>query len=251
MSYRLGIVGGGRAAWAFGSTWRRMGWPISGLHLRPESESRVPELLAAERRTAQSLATDSDLVLLAVTDRSIASVAAEFPATSAIVMHASGALRSVRDGFSLHPLRVLPPPGEASDLSGSLLVFEGSHREVARSIADHSGARLAEILPADKALYHAAAVFASNYAALMLDIASELMAAAGLEEQELRDPIARLAASAIENWAAHHPAPARFTGPAARGDGEILDRHRQALQGDEEILKIYRLLAARIVATAK
>src|SRR2546423_15307177 len=30
----LGIIGGGRAAWAFGSTWRRLGWPIAGVTLR-------------------------------------------------------------------------------------------------------------------------------------------------------------------------------------------------------------------------
>ena len=251
MSYRLGIVGGGRAAWAFGSTWRRMGWPISGLALRPGSPSTVPELLSAARRPAEVLATDSDLILLAVSDRAIASVAENFPATKAIVMHPSGALASVRNGFSLHPLKVLAAPGQASDLSDSLLVFEGAHREVADSIARGCGARLAEIRAADKPLYHAAAVFASNYAALMLDIAAGLMARTGLQSEDIRRPLAGLALSAIENWAAHHPDPSRFTGPAARGDDEILDRHQQALQGNADLSEIYRLLAARIVATAK
>ena len=251
MSYRLGIVGGGRAAWAFGSTWRRIGWPISGIALRPGSASAVPELLSAERRSPQELATDSDLILLAVSDRSIVPVAEDFPATTAILMHPSGVLTSVRNGFSLHPLRVLTGPGEPADLKDALLVFEGSHREVAEAIAHACGARLAEIGAADKPRYHAAAVFASNYAALMLDIAAGLMARAGLEAEDIRRPLASLAHSAIENWAVHHPAPSRFTGPAARGDNETLERHREALKGNEELSEIYRLLAERIVATAK
>ena len=251
MTYRLGIIGGGRAAWAFGSTWRRMGWPISGLSLREGSASNVPELLAARRRPASELAADSDLILLAVSDRSIVALAAALPPTTATVIHPSGALVSVRDGFSLHPLRVLPPPGEPSDLKDALLVFEGSHRQVAETIARSCGARIAEISAEGKAAYHAAAVFGSNYAAVMLDIAVELMAKAGLPEDQIRGPLAALAVSAIANWAAHHPAAARFTGPAARGDREVLDRHREALQGEAELSEIYRLLAERIVASAK
>ena len=42
---RLGILGGGRAAWAYGSAWRRISWPIDGVWLRAESQSRLPELL--------------------------------------------------------------------------------------------------------------------------------------------------------------------------------------------------------------
>ena len=251
MNYRLGIIGGGRAAWAFGSTWRRMGWPVSGVALRTASKSQVPELLAADRRTAAALAGDSDLLLIAVSDRAIADVAGALPPTTAIVIHPSGALASLRDGFSLHPLRVLPPPGEPSDLKDTLLVFEGAHREIAARIAQACGARFAEISAADKPAYHAAAVFGSNYAALMLDIAAELMSKAGLPDRETRGPIAGLAASAIENWARQYPAPARFTGPAARGDREVLKQHLATLQGNEELSELYRLLAERIVATSK
>ncbi len=251
MNYRLGIIGGGRAAWAFGSTWRRMGWTLSGVSLRPSSLSRLPALLEAQARSLDELAADSDLLLLAVSDRAIAAVAESLPPTTAIVFHPSGALASVRGGFSLHPLRVLPPVGTPSDLQGSLLVFEGSHRDIAETIAQACGAQFAQISAASKSTYHAAAVFGSNYAAVMLDIAVQLMAQAGLPDEETRAPLAALAASAIENWAAQHPASARFTGPAARGDQAVVAEHLAALQGNEELSTIYRLLAQRIVATAK
>src|ERR1700688_325523 len=85
---RLGILGGGRAAWAFGSTWRRIGWPIDGVWLRPESESRLPELLDAPRKAIDAI--DADLLLLAVSDRAINEVTALIPPTKAILFHASG-----------------------------------------------------------------------------------------------------------------------------------------------------------------
>ncbi|HUJ12318.1 MAG TPA: DUF2520 domain-containing protein [Thermoanaerobaculia bacterium] len=238
---RLGIVGGGRAAWAFGSTWRRIGWPLSGVALR--SESAVSQL--APGRTTEELARDSELILIAVSDRSIEEVAASIPPTNAIVFHPSGILTSVRGGFSLHPLKSLPPVGEPSDLNGALLVFEGAHRDIAGRIADAAGARFAEIAPEQKPLYHAAAVFGSNYIAALLDIAESLI---GIEHA--REDLAALAESAIDNWRAHTDA-RRFTGPAARGDRAVLERHLEALQRDPAVAELYRILAERILATRK
>ena len=124
-------------------------------------------------------------------------------------------------------------------------MFEGAHRDVAKRIALAAGARFAEIAGDAKARYHAAAVFGSNYVAALLDIAEELIGIEGV-----RDDLAALAHSAIDNWAAHTDA-RRFTGPAARGDADIIERHLAALRHQPELAEIYRLLAARIVAAAK
>jgi predicted short-subunit dehydrogenase-like oxidoreductase (DUF2520 family) len=235
---RLGLLGGGRAAWAYGAAWRRIGWPIDGVWLRAESHSRLPELLDAPRKSIESL--DADLMLIAVSDRAIEEVAARIPQTSAIIFHASGAKPSLRDGFSLHPLKALPPVGEPSDLDDALLVFEGNHRHVAESIASNIGARFAVISKEEKPRYHAAAVFGSNYIAALLDIAQRNL---GIENA--RDDLAALARSAIDNWRAHDDA-RRFTGPAARGDDEVIERHLAALAGDAQVADIYRLLADEI-----
>lgn len=236
----LGLIGGGRAAWAYGSSWQRAGLPISGAWLRSESASRLPELLRVSRRTVEELASNSDLLLVAVSDRAINAVAASIPKTRAIIFHASGAAGSVRGGFSLHPLKALPSVGEPSDLADTLLVFEGDHRETAESIARALHARFAEVSANDKPLYHAAAVFGANYVAVMLDIAEKLMADAGV--RDVRDDLMSLAESALENWR-NHGGPQRFTGPAARGDDEVVERHRQVLAGDPQLAELYGLLA--------
>src|SRR5207248_956400 len=107
---RLGILGGGRAAWAYGSAWRRIGWPIDGVWLRAESKSALPELLEAPRKSIEEL--HADLLLIAVSDRAIDEVAARIPVApppaaalagegagaTPIIFHASGAKPSVRGG---------------------------------------------------------------------------------------------------------------------------------------------------------
>ena len=245
---RLGILGGGRAAWAYGSAWLRIGWPITGVWLRSQSTSRLPDLLGAPRDTIEDLAADSELLLVAVSDRAIAEVAGKIPQTEGIIFHASGAERSIREGFSLHPLKSLKPVGEPSDLDGSLLVFEGEHRKTAKLIAKAIGARFAEVTPEQKALYHAGAVFGSNYVAAVLDIAASIMQQAGIDDT--REDLVALAFSAIENWK-HHDDSRRFTGPAIRGDKGTMERHVAALSDDAQVQQIYKLLADHILAHRK
>lgn len=249
---RLGIVGGGRAAWAFGSAWLRIGWPLAGVWLREESHSHITELLDTARVDLADLAKDSELLLVAVSDRAIPETVARVPETDAIIFHASGALPSFRDGFSLHPFKALPGIGEPSDLNGTLLVFEGKHRKTAKLIATAIGARFAEITPEFKPLYHAAAVFGSNYVAALLDMAQQIMAGTGLTD--VREDLAALARSAIDNWLAHED-DTRFTGPAARGDLETIRRHMNALRDHPRLADLYEILAEHIarqnVATLK
>jgi predicted short-subunit dehydrogenase-like oxidoreductase (DUF2520 family) len=228
---KLGIIGKGRASWAFANTWRRIGWPLTGIAKRGEP--------------IEHLAAESDIILIAVSDRAVTDVAESIPETNAIIVHPSGTLPAFRGGFSLHPLKSLPPVGEPSDLQDTLLVFQGAHREIAQEIATKAGARFAEISREEKIRYHAGAVFGSNYIAALLDIAEELIGIDGA-----RDDIAALARSAIDNWAAHTDA-RRFTGPASRGDDAVMQQHREALRDRPELEEIYRLLAARIVAAAK
>lgn len=241
---RLGILGGGRAAWAFGSAWKRIGWPLSGVWLRDESHSHIAELLQTTRMDMPDLARESELLLVAVSDRAIGDVATAIPETEALVFHASGALLSMRGGFSLHPLKSLPPVGTPSDLDDTLLVFEGEHRRTGKLIAAAVGARFCEVAPEQKALYHAAAVFGSNYVAAAVDIAERLMREAGVDNA--REDLVALAQSALQNWRLHTDAK-RFTGPASRGDREVMERHAAALQNDPQVAQLYELLAEQIV----
>jgi predicted short-subunit dehydrogenase-like oxidoreductase (DUF2520 family) len=247
---RLGVVGGGRAAWAIASIWRAAG-PLAGFSLRDGSTSRVPDLTGAPRLSLSELVEASDAVAVAVSDSSIASVAAAVSSSAApttFLFHLSGSLTSDVFGrssraFSLHPLLALPSPGETLPAAGALLVFEGTDdsRPLAASVAAAAGCRFLEIGAAQKLPYHAAAVFASNYVAALMEIAGELCEEEGLDRRHIDPALASLASSAISNWATAAGS-ARFTGPAARGDRDVVERHLSVLRRDRR--ELYERLAA-------
>ena len=247
---RLGIVGGGRAAWIFGNSFLEAGWQVSGVCLRSSSSSRLPELLNAPRLPLKELAAGCDILLLAVPDDSLATVAGEVVSDSPGTLplfHPSGShgssLLSGR-GFSLHPLRALPPVGARASLQGTLLVFEGDSEwePLASQISTRLGAPLAHLSATDKPIYHAAAVFASNYVATMLEAASRTMQSRGLPKDLVEPALGELAQSALDNWSVA-AGEGRFTGPVARGDREVVRKHLEVLGFHPTMRESYRDLA--------
>lgn len=244
----LGMVGGGRAAWAFGSAWKGLGRTVLGVTAR--SSPTVAELLGVSSLPLEELVPASDLILVAVTDSAMIDVAARVVpllSSDAAVFHPSGSLSSEvfsphPHAFSLHPLRSLPKIGEPCDFAGTLFTFEGAadSRRIARDFVDQVGGRFSEIRKEQKPLYHAAAVFASNYVEALLEIARATMRDAGVVE-DVRNELSALARSAIENWLG-----GEFTGPVARGDRILIDKHVTALAHNQEHADLYRLLAAAL-----
>lgn len=252
---RLGIIGGGRAAWAFGSAWIGSGEELSGVALRSSSSSPVASRLGSRLVTESELARTSELILIAVSDQALPEVIGQLlplTATSLPLLHASGSLTSEifqgrPMGFSLHPLRSLPPVGEPIDMDGTLLTFEGppATRELARTIVSKFKGRFLELDAQDKPLYHAAAVLSSNDVAVLLDMALATVRDAGVDSHGLKKSFGDLAHSAIDNWVGHSGS-SRFTGPVMRGDRATIQRHLDVLSRWPEREVVYRLLAIEL-----
>jgi predicted short-subunit dehydrogenase-like oxidoreductase (DUF2520 family) len=104
---------------------------------------------------------------------------------------------------------------------------------------------------ADKAVYHAAAVFASNYVVTSVWAAMRLLEQVGV--RNARQLLAPLVSSSVENVTSISPARA-MTGPVARGDTETIGRHLAALRDadptDGRIRDAYRSLARLAAALA-
>ncbi|MCK6504374.1 DUF2520 domain-containing protein [Myxococcota bacterium] len=193
----------------------------------------------------------SPLTWLTVPDRAVAEVAARVPA-GGVVLHASGALdvaplRPHRPAGSLHPLMTFPGPELAMpDLEGLPAAVAGDEEAilVAASLARTLGMAPFPV-PGDRRLYHAAAVVAGNFSTVLLAVAAELLAAAGVPAGQAPALLLPLARASLENAARVGPATA-LTGPVARGDEEVLDAHRRALaQASPASLPTYDALLER------
>ncbi len=257
---RLGIIGGGRAAWALGSAWLGAGGAIEGVHLRPGSQSNLPDLLDAPSLPIEALASRSESILLAVPDGAIPPIASELARItppSTWLIHASGSLPSSTFGdrerrLALHPLRALPLPPIPTDLSGVLFIAEGPDPAIsfARAFVTPLGATLLTIGPEEKPRYHAAAVIASNLTAALLEIATVTMTKSGLPERAVRTAIGELARSAIDNWSGGEEGQ-RFTGPVVRADHGTIESHLLALAGEPDHAELYRRLSIEVAKTCR
>lgn len=185
----------------------------------------------------------ADLTWLTVPDREIVHAAARVPA-GGIVLHASGATDltplqpHVRAG-SLHPLMTFPGPevGLPAGEPATPAAVAG-HPDAVRAAS-----RLARAMgwkpfpvPGDRRAYHAAAVMAGNQATVLLGLAAEVLAAAGVPASAAPALLAPLALQSIRNAAEAGPA-AALTGPVARGDEAVVRQHRAALAALDPALR--------------
>jgi predicted short-subunit dehydrogenase-like oxidoreductase (DUF2520 family) len=204
-------------------------------------------------------------VFLAVPDEALPEVsmalAAQGKAPSGCsVFHLSGAQSTdplaplVGKGYavgSLHPLQSLADPVVgAAQLRDVYFAVSGDPAAVsaARRILDPLGAFLISVPVSRRPLYHAAAVFASNYLAGLIGAAGRLMAQAGVPEEDALQAILPLARGSLENLDRLGPVRA-LTGPVSRGDVETVGLHLRALEPRERAL--YASLGLEILRLAE
>jgi predicted short-subunit dehydrogenase-like oxidoreductase (DUF2520 family) len=200
---------------------------------------RVGSAMAArlrERGVAVS-EDDPDLVLLCVPDTSIPETARTTTLGRGWIGHVSGAtplaaLDPHERRFSLHPLQTFDRSGDPAQLDGAWAAISGETEEalgVARELAEILGLRPFELADEDRTLYHAGAVFASNYLVTLQRAALRLGVPA--------EGIVPLMTRTIEN-------DFQLTGPIARGDWATVEAHRRAIQAEHpELEDLYETLA--------
>jgi predicted short-subunit dehydrogenase-like oxidoreductase (DUF2520 family) len=184
---------------------------------------------------------DPDVALLCVPDAAIPGVARRLEPGRAWVGHVSGAthlaaLDPHERRFSLHPLQTFDRSGEPSQLDGAWAAISGDTDEalaVARELAETLGLRPFELADGNRTLYHAGAVFASNYLVTLQRAAVRLgVPPAGLVP---------LMQATIDHGF-------ELTGPIARGDWATVEAHKEAIRAKHpELERVYASLAEATV----
>ncbi|MDP9108859.1 MAG: DUF2520 domain-containing protein [Pseudomonadota bacterium] len=263
MNPTLTVIGPGRV----GKTFARLLYRTGLITLDQVVARTLDSARAATTFIGAGVATDlqqpirpTTLFLLAVPDDQIAVACAHVVAQGAIqrgcvVFHCSGArdaseLQAAADAgalvASVHPIRSFADPAAvAASFAGTFCGVEGDPEAIARllPLLHAIGARTLPLNATSKPLYHAAAVFASNYLVTLMAVARDSYIAAGIPAElalALAEPLAR---ETLDNVFRLGPA-AALTGPIARGDEATVSRHLDTLsQADPHSAALYQAMA--------
>jgi predicted short-subunit dehydrogenase-like oxidoreductase (DUF2520 family) len=207
---------------------------------------RVGSAVAARLRE-RGVALDGaepDVVLLCVPDTAIAAVARGQSPGRGWIGHVSGAtplaaLAPHERRFSLHPLQTFDRSGDPSQLDGAWAAISGETQEalgVARELAERLGLHPFVLAEEERALYHAGAVFASNYLVTLQRAAVRL----GVPPEGLVPLMQRTIANGFE-----------LTGPIVRGDWATVEAHKRAIHARRpELEHLYETLAGATLRLA-
>lgn len=255
----ISIIGGGNVGKALGRLWQTHElFEIHDVMCRTrESATRAAAFIGAGQPVC--LYTDlqpADLYMITTSDDGIASNCASLADTgligpASVVFHCSGAqassaLAAARAAgaavASIHPIRSFAAPADvAAGFTGTYCGVEGDARALdllAPSFAT-IGARFVPIDSERKILYHAAAVFASNYLPTLLAAAQHAYMAAGIGPETALQMMEQLVRESVDN--AFRLGPARsLSGPIARGDMATVEKQQSAVSNwNQEYGRLY------------
>jgi predicted short-subunit dehydrogenase-like oxidoreductase (DUF2520 family) len=198
-------------------------------------------------RTGRVVEGGPELVLLCVPDAAIANVAGGLT-PGPLVAHVSGAtslsaLEPHARRFSVHPLQTFTLALGPEQLDGAWAAVTAETDETRAAglwLAETLGLRPFDLADSARTLYHAGAVFASNYFVTLHRAAALLFEGVGAPPEALLPLMQRTIENDFE-----------LTGPISRGDWTTVDAHRAAIRAAHPALEeLYETLAGGTLALA-
>lgn len=237
----INLVGGGRVGQTLGRLIAQSGlYQVQDVLTRHAASANEAVAFIGAGQPALHLSDlhPADLWLLAVPDGQIAPVASalaqlDVAQTPALALHCSGALSAAEleplknKGWqvaSAHCLLSFAQPASAlAQFAGTPCALEGDALALAelRVLFTQLGAQCFDLAAADKLLYHAGAVFATNFLPVLQDLAEQLWQHSGMLPELAAHMRATLLHNAVNNIVKLGPQGA-LTGPAARGDTALV-----------------------------
>jgi predicted short-subunit dehydrogenase-like oxidoreductase (DUF2520 family) len=236
------VIGCGRVGQTLAALLHQRGQVlVQDLYSRSFSSAEQAAKFVGAGQTVPNL-TDmraADVWLLSVPDAQVGAAAQALAdaqgakLAGAIVFHNSGFLSAAVlqplqalgcHVASAHPvLNFASPDTGVRQFAGTPCGLEGDAPALAwlHTALSAIGGRCFEIASADKPLYHAAAVFSSNFTVVLQGIAQDAWHSAGVPPELMRPLTEALLKSTVDNLLAMGPAQA-LTGPAARGDTAVV-----------------------------
>lgn len=245
-SMKIGIIGAGRAGINMAKLFIENEHEVA-FYDRSSAQLELAKTCAPKAGVAsvEELIRNSHWLVLSVPDDKIAQVfsSLKLDATTGVI-HLSGALSASVIGelnpsinvVGIHPIRAFASVyDDVSLFKDTYFGVEAPSElfELWKAALPTIKDRMIKISGDDKAVYHAAAVMASNYIVTVLNQSIGLYQSIGFEEDKATEIAVGLAKTALMNVGSQGVRNAQ-TGPLFRGDVKTIEKHLKALTGKDK-----------------
>ena len=212
------------------------------------AEALASRVGAQATNDLSQIVTDADIYVISVVDDAITRVLEACPARGGLWVHTSGSTsidvfkgKRTRYGV-LYPMQSFSKscPARMHEVHIFIEGCDSCATQEVKELAMLLTNNVHEITSTERERLHVAAVFACNFANHMFTLSSEVLDEAGIPFDAML-PLIKTTIAKLDNLT---PTQSQ-TGPAARGDVNVIERHLQSLSGDKH--DIYRLLSQSIL----
>lgn len=250
---KIAVIGAGRVATQMGMALKEAGHEIVAVYSRSEASAKtLADKLACEYTTQKDSIPVADVALFMVSDAALpALIESICPNLSPLTLclHTAGSMqmtlfegKAQRYGV-LYPMQTFSKERRVNFREIPCYIEASSHEslESIRQLAESISDKVRPLEYADRLYLHLAAVFASNMANHCYHIAQALCREHGIDFADL-SPLISETANKIATMTPHDAQ----TGPAVRGDHNVMEAQARLLDAYPEAKEIYQLMSANI-----
>lgn len=250
---KVTLIGAGNLATQLGKSLKKAGVIISQVYSRTEDSARtLGELLEAEWLTdIKVLRDEADIYIFSVKDSVLCELISEVckGRGDKLFLHTAGSMpMSCFEGKALHygvfyPMQTFSKSKDV-DFERIPVFIEGNSIEtedVIRSLANKLSQRVIRLSSADRKYLHLAAVWACNFTNYCYTVASDILGEHGIPFDvmlplinETTEKIQKISPKEVQ------------TGPAVRGDRNVMSKQLELMNGKEDLQELYQMLSKGI-----
>ncbi len=242
---KTGFIGAGTVGTALAVLLNRRDYQVAAIYdIDSTASAKLAKLIKGCEiaPNSQAVANVTDITFITTPDAAIGSVASQIKwRKGSAAVHCSGAdsvdiLDSARisgaDVGGFHPLQTFAGYEQAiENIPGSTFTIEAEEPllSILKTMAGKLGGHWIKLKAGDKAAYHAAAVFASNYMVTLVKMASDLWQTFSIPTDQAVRALLPLMRGTLHNVETIG-LPQCLTGPIARGDEGTVRKHLATLE---------------------
>ena len=250
---RITLIGAGNVATHLGVALQQAGWETVQVYSRTSASAQelASRLEIGYTTSLEELCTDADIYLVMVKDAVLQEL---IPSVvkgreKALFVHTAGSMpmgvwegHAARHGV-LYPMQTFSKVREVDFASVSFFVEANGEAELAllKEMAAALSPKVYEATSSQRTYLHMAAVFACNFTNHMYALSARLLEKNGLPFDAMLPLIDETARKVHEL----HPLVAQ-TGPAVRGDENVMGKHLDMLMDEPDIKEIYKIISRSI-----